>query len=81
MMECVRLIIGEERERERDKQEVGRSIDPEQPGRLRRDRSAGDKEEKILRLPTPPTPRVVVSLHSDHNKSSQVKLIRGGGEV
>ena len=29
VMECVRLIIGEEGEG----QEVGRSIDPEQPGR------------------------------------------------
>ena len=33
MMECVRLIIGEERSGEREGQEVGRSIDPEQPGR------------------------------------------------
>ena len=45
MMECVRLIIGGDKERdgERGKRSVDRS-DPEQPGRPRRDRSGGDKE-------------------------------------
>jgi hypothetical protein len=33
VIECVRLIIGGDREKGREGQEVGRSIDPEQPGR------------------------------------------------
>ena len=39
------IIIGHRRGGgEREEQEVGRLIDPEQPGRPRRDRSARDKE-------------------------------------
>ena len=45
MNDCVRLIIGGDRGREREggKRSVDQ-FDPEQPGRPRRERDAGDKE-------------------------------------
>ena len=74
MMECVRLIIGEERsgERERGKRSVDRLIQSNLDGR-EGTAVLGTKRGRSRRLPTPPAPREVVGLrlHSDYNPTPQ----------
>ena len=83
MMECVRLIIGGDREREgeRGKRPVDRLIQKNLGGR-EGTAVLGTKRGCSRRLPTPPTPREVASLRfgfgvvgfsSFFNKSSKGK--------
>ena len=67
---CIHLIIGVGRERtgERGVREI-RSV--EQPDGREGTAMLGTKRGRSRRLPTPPAPREVVSLHSDHNPTTQ----------
>ena len=86
MMECVRLIISGDREREGERGK--RSVD-----RLIQNNLGGHEETAVLgtkrgrshRLLTPPTPRGVVRLHSDHHPTAQkpsrdFEMARGSDE-
>ena len=78
-MVCVRLIIGEGRER--DKRSVDRLIQNNLDGR-EGTAMLGTKRGRSRRLPTPPTPREVVSLHhSDYNPTLKTQKSFRGGEV
>ena len=59
-----------ERERERDKRSVDRLIQSNLGGR-EGTAMLGTKRGRSRRLPTPPAPREVVSLHSDYNPTPQ----------
>ena len=76
MMECVRLIIGGDREREgeRGKRSVDRLIQNNLGGR-EGTAMLGTKRGCSRRLPTPPTPREVASLHSDYNPTPKTKRV------
>ena len=72
-MVCVRLIIGEGGERERDERSVDRLIQNNLDGR-EGTAVLGTKRGRSRRLPTPPTPREVASLHSDYNPTTQATI-------
>ena len=93
MMECVRLIIGEGRERHhmwRGERAAKRSVDRLIQNNLDGHEGTamlGTKRGRSRRLPTPPTPtpREVVSLLSDYNptpkKTKRVFEVGCGAEV
>ena len=64
------IITGEGKERGGDKRSVDRLIQNNLDGR-EGTAMLGTKRGRSRRLPTPPAPREVVSLHSDHNPTTQ----------